>query len=105
MALIKTALGYGADFPGIYDWTPGEAILFISSHVQRERESLRTQALMNLTHAGTIGRLFSGNTRKESVMDIYSFLWTDEERQKAKVDRIRARLEKGADAWTNKKNM
>ena len=91
--VIAKAIGYGAKFPDIYSWTFGEAVQFISAHVEHEKEQLRTRALMDMTQASTLARMFSGNAGKMSVMDVYSFLWTNEERQRAKVERLLAKME------------
>jgi hypothetical protein len=91
--MIHRAIGYGASFPDLYEWTWGELSSFIMAHMDHEKEQYRMHALMDMTQASIIARMFSGNSGKMTVMDVYSFLWTQEERQKAKVERLRAKME------------
>lgn len=90
---MSKGIGAGIPFPDIYDWTWGEVQGYIKARNEAERDTLRTQAMMNFHTCQLLARMVSGRKGERlSVMDAFSFLWTDEERQQAKTDRIKREL-------------
>lgn len=86
-------MGAGAPFPELYDWTWGELVDYINVREKNKRNDLRTQAMMNFKTVGLLSRMFSAQRgQKFNVMEEYSFLWTDEERNEAKREALKNSL-------------
>ena len=85
----------GAPWPDIYDWTWGEISDFISAREESRKESLRDQAVMMFRWASLISSMFASEKgKKYNVMEEFPFLWSDEDRKKARVAELKAKLEK-----------
>ena len=68
---------------------------FITCHDEAKKSELRDQAVMSFHSAFLIAKLILGSQdgTKQSVMDAYPFLWSDEERKAARVAELKAKLE------------
>lgn len=83
----------GAPFPDLLDWTWGEILEYIKCKREQEKEDLRTQALMLFRQASLISRMVSSNKGdKFDVMDEFSFLWSEEDKSKARAARLKAQM-------------
>ena len=92
--MISKAIGYGVDFPAVYDWTWGEVVDFINSKYQANRERRREEAEMHFHTVSLLARMFTAEKgAKFNIMDAYDFLWTKEEIAQAKAEERKRKLE------------
>ena len=79
----------GIPFPDIYDWTWGEIVEYINCKNEADKEKNRMDAAMYFTTASFLSKLFGGQKCvKYTVMTVYDFLWTEEEKKQQKLDKI-----------------
>jgi hypothetical protein len=84
---------YGIPFPDIYDWTWGEIAEYINCCEEKQKDDLRIEASMLFRTASMLSRMVMGTKGTTfTVMDEYDFLWSKEEKQKAKADKRHASL-------------
>ena len=87
--LISEAVGQGADPLEIYEWTWGEAVMFVQARKDAWRRRMQDLACIEFKTASVIARMFNGKRgEKFRVMKEYEFLFTDEERKQTKVNEI-----------------
>lgn len=83
----------GAPYPYLLDWTWGEIVEYIICKNEARKNELRTQAAMDFRLANNIIRfLNSKNGQSVKLMDLYPFLWSDEERRQATLDELERKM-------------
>lgn len=66
---------------------------YIKAKNEAHREELKTEAQMRFKQAALVVRMLGAEKGQNfKVIDEFSFLWTDEERAKAKQDEIRGKM-------------
>lgn len=80
-------------FPDVLDWTWGEIVDFIECKNKVKKNELRERAAMDFHLAGLICKMISAKRgTKFSVMDEYDFLWSQEEKNAAAMERFEQQM-------------
>lgn len=83
----------GAPFPDFLQWTWGELVDFISCKYEARKTELRERATMDFHFAQIICKMFNAKKgTKMNIMEEYDFLWSEEERRAAAIERFEQQM-------------
>lgn len=93
--MIHRGIVAGARYPDIYDMTWGEVNDFILARSEARRDEMREQASLYFSSVMLMNRSFAAkkNDKPLTLMDSFPYLWSDQERAKAKTEAFRRKVE------------